>query len=232
MPTFSPAPPTPIKQKNKALSATQAKKAPTIRRRPLDEDTTVYGDALFEEAIVPQRVTWVTFYDLLENNIRISSCRKFAVEYFPFHHQQIVEHEIEEGESPIMVWVETFNLYYFKDKPSPLMAFNPSLEKVFNIPHDKATESFLDLESISLLVNKIMVLEKLEQIAKILEEALEVKENESLIDATGTTNDAEFSTDTVTENEGEKTESVNEEKILSEISEEEKELPISELTQG
>lgn len=232
MPTFSPAPPMPIKQKNKALSATQAKKAPTIRRRPLDEDTTVYGDALFEEAIVPQRVTWVTFYDLLTNNVRISSCRKFAVEYFPFHHQQIIEHEIEVGEQPIMVWVETFNLYYFKDKPSPLMAFNPTLEKDYIIPYDKATESFLNLESITLLVSKIMVLEKLEQIAEILAETSEVKEDESLIDATGTTNDAELSTDPVTENEGEKTESINEETILPKTGEEEKKLPISELTQG
>src|ERR1700682_6156751 len=118
MPTISITPPTLPKQKTKHISAAQAKKAPNVRRRPLDEDTQVYGDALFEEAILPVKIAYVTFHDLLENNVR-----KSAVEYFPFHHQQIIESELEEGEKPIMVWIETFNLYYFKHPSTPLLSY-------------------------------------------------------------------------------------------------------------
>jgi hypothetical protein len=92
MPMFTPAPVNVPKKKSKVPSAASVKKAPNMRRRPLDEDTTVYGDALFEEANVPMKVVYVTFHNLLENNVRISKCRKFAIEYFPFHHQQIIDH--------------------------------------------------------------------------------------------------------------------------------------------
>jgi hypothetical protein len=133
-----------------------------------------------------------------------------------------------------MVWIQTFNLYFFKDGLA-LMAYNSDLDKEFVIPYEKATKSFLNIEMINEVEDKIVALEKLVQIEELLklsQEESEVEEDAPITDITGTTDNAEIIPDTISENEGEKTESVSETEILPQVSKEEKESPISESTQG
>lgn len=224
MPTFSPAPPPQpkVRIRSKVPSVATASKQPKIRRRPLDDDTEVYGDALFESAMKPQKSVFITFYDMLENNFRISVCRKYAIEYFPFHHEEVIETELEDGKLPIKVWREAWSLYYFKDKPSPLMAYNCDLDKRFDLPIDKATEVFLTLFSIDKLKDKIVeleIIEQLEERKRKLEESRLGAEN--VTDTTGNGNNEESITDYITENEGEKKESISEEAVQSETNKEE-----------
>lgn len=181
MPIFTPTPPKLPRKATEPKGSVKEYKSklvkPSIRRRPLEDDVEAYGDKLFEAAYVPKKTVYVTFFTKLVNNVGISRCRKYAIEYIPFHHEIVVELEREEddkGEKEIRTWVEAWNLFYFADVQSPLMAFNPTLDKEYVIPKEKATESIIEAATLRVITDKIVEIEIKDQLKnkEVVEEIL------------------------------------------------------------
>lgn len=210
----APQPPKPPKPKNKPASAASVKKPASQRRRPLEENTEVYGDALFESATKPIKIVYLNFHNLLTNNIRISVCRKYAIEYIPNHHKNTLIESLEDTNLPLEVSVDAYSVFYFPNTPNPLLPYADGKDIEFVFDKSLAKDSLLEVFDLKEICDKLVEWEKAYQI-ELIKNSTEGADDEPI-----TINEGEHSTDSVTENVGEESSSTETEIVREEVQQE------------